>query len=54
MTLRGHNQTALAIARVEVFFGDFALSQSPSVDQLRQSTAFFDNQERFNDSRRVK
>jgi len=36
MTLEIHNRTALAIARVDVFFGALALAKSPSTRQLLQ------------------
>ena len=42
MTLKEHNRIAIANAKVDVFFGALALSQSPST-QLQQ---------RFNDSGR--
>jgi hypothetical protein len=37
MTFKEHNLTALAIARVDVFFGALAFPQSPSSTQLQQS-----------------
>jgi hypothetical protein len=53
MTLREHNKTAIAIARVDVFFSALALPQSPSTSQLQQATTVSAAQQRLNDSRRT-
>lgn len=53
MTLREHNRTTLAIARVDAFFGALAFPQSPSSTQLQLASAVSAAQQRLNDSRRT-